>query len=246
MKKHSVIIGIVALSALFFIPALIKNSPESKESSKPKGTTTLNERMEKMGRSLWNEEDYDALMNEIIGLASDQQISVSELNSYRNTLNINLQKSLVLSYKKSLNESCYAAGLTKVKQVSNKIANPIPELSIQKQQYKKFQIALNYKAKLMALLAKQYNASEANNLKQNFYNAITNHPFYNCNIIQELKNKIEKELKDFESFDIDYGIVIKNQQNFVYYEIYFREENYNKLQKYAYYKNEYETLKHQQ
>ena len=151
----------------------------------------------------------------------------------------------MLSYKKSLNESCYAAGLTKVKQVSNKIANPIPELSIQKQQYQKFQIALNYNAKLMALLAKQYNASEADNLKQNFNNAIVNHPFYNCVILQQLKNKIEKESEEIKNFDADYNIMIKNKQNFDYYDKDLNEEHYNKLQKYAYYKNEYETLKQQ-
>jgi hypothetical protein len=245
MKKHYVIIGIVALSALFFIISIIKNSSEEEEISKPTNPSTLNERMEKMGRSPWNEENYEALMNEIIGLASDHQISKSELDSYRNTLNINLQKSLALSYKKSLNESCYEVGLKKVNQMSKKITNPIPELDIQKQYNQKFQIALNYKARLMTLLSKQYNENESNNLIQNFNNAIANYPFYNCDKIQKLKYKIKQELDEIKNFDADYNIKVKNQEDFDYFDKDLNQENFYKLQKYAHYKNEYETLKQQ-
>ena len=244
MKKHYVILAIIAISVLFFITSIIKNSSKEKEISKPTNPSTLNERMEKMGRSPWNEENYEALMNEIIGLASDHQISKSELDSYRNILNINLQKSLALSYKKSLNESCYEVGLIKVNQLSNKITNPIPELNIQKQQYQKFKIALNFNSKLTALLAKQFNENESSNLIQNLNNAIANYPFYNCDKIQKLKYKIKQELDEIKNFDADYNIKV-NQKEFDYFDKDLNEENYYKLQKYAYYKNEYETLKQQ-
>jgi hypothetical protein len=219
MKKHYIIIGIVLISVLFFIPAVIKKYNSSKGGSDLENDpSTLNARIEKIGENTWDQVAYDALIGEINGLASDQQISVSERDSYRSTLNINMQKALAISYKKSLTENCYASNMTLLKNASDTISNPIAELSHQKSLYSKYKRALSFKTTLHVFLSNKYSDEGATRLKNSFQNAHIGQAFQNCSNIQSLKIEIDQKLTDFKKFVADYNFKIKSgDPDFDYY-----------------------------
>jgi hypothetical protein len=210
MKKHYFIIGIVLISALFFIPAVIKKYNTSKGGSDLENESlTLNTHIERIGENPWDQTKYDSLMSEISGLVSDEQISTSAADSYRGTLNINMQKALAISYKKSLTENCYATNTKILNDASDTISNPIPELSHQKSLYSKYKRALSFKTTLYVFLSNKYSDEGATRLKNSFQNAHRGQAFQNCSNIQSLKIEIDQKLTDFKKFLADYNFKIK-------------------------------------
>lgn len=211
MKKHYIIIGIVLLSALFFIPAVIKKYNPSKGGTDVENDpSTLNERIEKIGQNPWDQVLYEALIGEIDGLASDQQISASERDNYRSTLNINMQKALAISFKKALTESCYSSKMD-FKKTSDTISKPIAELSNQKNTYRKYKQVLGFKSNLYSFLSRKYSEIEATSLINNYRKAFSGEPFQNCASIQNLKNEIAQKVSKLRSFDADYDIKINQK-----------------------------------
>jgi hypothetical protein len=232
MKKHYIIVGILLVSALFFIPAIVKKYNESKIGNKQKeDASTLNERIEKFGQNSWSPEMYDALINEINGLASDQQISASERDSYRSNLNINMQNALVISYEKSLRESCYNDKVKQLQKASDTIVNIIPELVKQRKIYQSYIIALGYRNKLNYLLSRQYSESNASALISNFSSALSAQPFANCSEIQSLRRDIKQECAYFEEFDNNFNQIVNIKEDYYYYDI-----NSNPILKYGWYR----------
>ena len=219
MKKHYIIIGIILLSALFFIPAVIKKYNSSKGGTDVENDpSTLNARIEKIGQNPWDQVSYDALIGEINGLASDQQISASERDNYRSTLNINMQNALAISYKKSLSESCYATNTVILNRASDTISNPISELSRQKSIYISYKRALGFKTTLNIFLSNMYSEEGATKLKNSFLRAYTGQAFQNCSNIQTLKIEIDQKLTDFKKFVADYNFKLKSgDPDFDYY-----------------------------
>jgi hypothetical protein len=211
MKKHYIIIGIVLISALFFIPAVIKKYNSSKSGSDLENNpSTLNARIEIIGENPWDQTKYDSLMSEISGLVSDEQISTSAADSYRGTLNINMQKALAISYKKSLTESCYSSKMD-FKKASDTISNPIAELGEQKNTYRRYKQVLGFKSSLYNFLSRKYNEIEAARLINNYRKAFSGEPFQNCLAIQNLKNEIAQKVSKLRSFDADYDIKINQK-----------------------------------
>ncbi len=245
MKKHYIIIGVVLISALFFIPALIKKFNDSSDDiEKSADPSTLNERIGKIGQNQWDEKLYKSLSSEISGLASAQQISASERNNYRSTLNINMQRALALSFKTSMEESCYTDNVDALLRSSDTITNPIAELSKQRSIYTRFKNVLKFSRKLNVLLANQYDENAATTLKRDYQSAYANEPFRNCTSIQNLKYEIDQNTTSFRNFVADYKIKIKTAfPEFDYY-------NYNpklmvQLKKYSFYYNEFIALQQQ-
>ena len=231
MKKHYIIIGVVLISALFFVPAVIKKYNSSKSGTGVENDpSTLNARIEKIGQNPWDQVSYDALIGEINGLASDQQISASERDNYRSTLNINMQKALAISYKKSLTESCYSSKMN-FKKASDTISNPIMELSQQKGVYRKFRTALDYKRKLNYFLSGKYSDGEANALINSFSSLINGEPFVSCSSIQSLRKNIQQECVTFKEFDNNFNQIVNVKNNYFYYEV-----NSMPISKYNWYK----------
>jgi hypothetical protein len=241
MKKHYIIIGIVLVSALFFIPSLIMKYNQSNAGSDgDENPTTLNARIEEIGQNPWDQSNYDALIGEIDGLASDQQISASERDSYRSTLNINMQKALAMSYKKALTESCYASNMD-FKIASDTISNPILELSKQKNTYRKYKYVIGFKSNLYNFLSKKYSELEAENLINNYRNAYAGELFQSCSAIQNLKNEIAQKVAKLRSFDAYYKIKILNKE---FPETFYYSDNENRmaeLKAYSYYYQDFLT-----
>jgi hypothetical protein len=241
MKKHYIIIGIVLISALFFIPAVIKKYKQSNGGSgEGPNPTTLNERIEKIGQNPWDQVSYDALIWEINGLASDQQISASERDNYRSTLNINMQKALAISFKKALTESCYSSKMD-FKKASDTISNPIAELSKQKNTYRRYKQVLGFKSNLYSFLSRKYSETEATSLINNYRKAFSGEPFQNCSTIQNLKNEIVQKVSRLQSFDADYKIKILNKE---FPETFYYSDNVSRmaeLKSYAYYYQDFLT-----
>jgi hypothetical protein len=231
MKKHYIIIGIVLISALFFIPAVVKKyNQQNGGSDGGPNPTTLNERIEKIGQNPWDQVSYDALIGEINGLASDQQISASERDNYRSTLNINMQKALAISFKKALTESCYSSKMD-FKKATDTISNPIMELSQQKGVYRKFRSALDYKLKLNYFLSGKYSDGEANKLISGFSSLINGEPFLRCSTIQSLRKNIQQECVTFKEFDNNFNQIVNVKNNYFYYDV-----NSLPISKYNWYK----------
>ena len=242
MKKHYIIIGIVLVSVIFFIPAVIKKYNSSKVGTDIENDpSTLNARIEKIGQNPWEQTKYDSLMSEISGLASDEQISTSAADSYRGTLNINMQNALAISYKKSLTESCYATDITILNRASDTISNPIPELNRQKSIYKSYKRALGFKTTLNILLAKKYSESESIKLKNAFQSSYSGEPFRNCTSIRNLKNEIDQKVSSLRDFDADYKIKIIDKE---FPETFFytsNESRMTQLKRYDYYYQDFLT-----
>lgn len=242
MKKHYIIIGVVLVSALFFIPAIIKRFNDvgtgTEQSADP---STLNDRIGKIGQNPWDEKLYKSLSSEISGLASAQQISASERNNYRSTLNINMQRALALSFKTSMEESCYTDNVDALLRSSDTITNPIAELSKQRSIYTRFKNVLKFSRKLNVLLANQYDENAATTLKRDYQSAYANEPFRNCVSIQNLKNEIEQKTTSFKNFVADYKIKIKKDRpDFDYYN--YNPELLAQLKRYNYYYKEFISL----
>ena len=248
MKKHYIIIGILLVAALFFIPVLINsNSEETAGGTKePPTESNLNERIEEIGNQPWSREDYEELINEIIGYASDQQISVSERDNYRYTLNINMQKALALSFEKSLSESCYSDNMDNILASSDTISNPIKELTKQKNIYYKYIKVLGYKNRLNSFLSDKYTDVAAINLKSAYQMAYSNEPFRNCSKIQNLKLEIAKKTNRLRDFQADFEIIItKKVENKEYPDFdYYNDDPdlLSELKKYNYYYQEFLSL----
>lgn len=241
MKKHYIIIGIVLISALFFIPAVIKKyNPSNRGSGGGPNPTTLNERIENIGQNPWDQVLYEALIGEIDGLASDQQISVSERDNFRSTLNINMQKALAISYKKALTESCYSSKMD-FKKASDTISNPIAELNKQKNTYRRYKQVLGFKSSLYNFLSRKYSEIEAASLINNYRKAFSGEPFQNCSAIQNLKNEIAQKVSKLRSFDADYKIKILNKE---FPETFYYSDNDSRmaeLKSYAFYYQDFLT-----
>ena len=242
MKKHYIIIGVVLVSALFFIPAIIKRFNDAgtgtEQSADP---STLNERIGKIGQNPWDEKLYKSLSSEISGLASAQQISASERNNYRSTLNINMQRALALSFKTSMEESCYTDNVDALLRSSDTISNPIAELSKQRSTYTRFKNVLKFSRKLNALLSKQYDDNAATTLKRDYQSAYANEPFRNCASIKNLKNEIDQKTTSFKNFVADYKIKIKSADpDFDYYND--NDHLLAQLKKYSFYYKEFISL----
>jgi hypothetical protein len=208
MKKHYIIIGIVLVSALFFIPEIIKKLSGGTTVSRTEETpteTNLNERIEKLGQNPWSRTDYDVLATEITGYFSDQQINSSQRDDYYFNLNINMQKALALSFKNALS-NCFSSSITEIKKASDTIKQPIQELLNQKRIYQNYKRALDYKNNLNTFLAGKYSDQGASSLKNAYQQACDGQSFQNCAKIQNLKNEIAQKLAKFQSFHTDYYI----------------------------------------
>ena len=211
---------------------MIKQYNESKIRNKQKqDESTLMARIEKFGQNSWNLDMYEAFINEINGLASDQQISTSERNSYRSTLNINMQNALVLSYERSLRESCYNENIDQLQKASDTITNLIPELVKQRKVYQRFRIAIGYRNKLNYFLTKQFTEAEAGALISNFSKAISGQPFASCSNIKSLRSDIKQECADFKDFDNNFNQIVNIKEDYYYYDI-----NSNPILKYPWYR----------
>jgi hypothetical protein len=241
MKKHYIIIGIVLVSVLFFIPTVLKKFERSKNGTVLQNDPlTLNTRIEKIGQNPWDRVTYEALIGEIDGLASDQKISASERDSYRSTLNINMQKALAISYEKSLSENCYASKMD-FRKASDTISNPIAVLSKQKNTYRRYKQVLGFKSSLYNFLSRKYSEIEATSLINNYRKAFSGEPFQNCSAIQKLKIEIAQKVSKLRSFDADYKIKILNKE---FPETFYYSDNDSRmaeLKSYAHYYQDFLT-----
>ena len=242
MKKHYIIIGVVLVSFLFFIPAIMKKfNATGTESENSLDPSTLNERIGQIGQNQWDEQLYKSLRSEISGLASDRKISASERDNYRTTLNINMQRALVRSFAYSLNETCYSDEVESLVRASDTISKPIADLSAQRSIYNRFKSVHEFSRKLNVLLSKQYDENAVATLKKDYQSSYVNEPFRDCSSIQNLKNEIVEKTISFKNFVVDYKIKIKSAHpDFDYYND--DPKLLAQLKKYSFYYKEFIAL----
>ncbi len=248
MKKHYIILGIVLFAGLLFIPTLLKRceGPEVITGTTIIEPSTLNSRIESIGKNRFAKPEYIALRNEITGYASARKISAMERDNYRFTLNIMLQKALALSYQFNLEHDCYATNMAELNSAGDTIKYPINALKTQQIIYKRFQAALNFSQRLLVFCSGQYSVEGANKLINGYNQAISNSPYRNCSAIQNLKLKIAQEIDRFGNFYADYDIKIYQKINSGRTpEIEWYSESptrLNELKSYRYYYNHFLTL----
>jgi hypothetical protein len=236
MKKHYIIIGVLLVTVLFFIPSLVskcdKGGIPTGEGNELVGD--INERIEKIGKNPWNQAAYDSVMLDIISSSSLGDISVSVKESYLQSLDLNMQRALAISYEKSLS-TCYA-NVKELNKASAKIKKLKPVLIPQKLIYSDYQQALGFQNKLTSFLAGKYSEEGKNNLLSNYQNAIDGKRFQRCTAIQDLKTKIQNQLNSFAGFYGDYNYNIEKGNNLTHYSNDAAAKN--ELKNYRYYDND--------
>lgn len=218
MKKHYIILGIVLLAGLLFIPTLLKRceGPVVETGNTIIEPSTLNSRIESIGKNRFAKPEYIALRNEITGYASARKISAMERDNYRFTLNIMLQKALALSYKYNLEHDCYATNMAELNSAGDTIKYPINALKTQQIIYKRFQAALNFSRRLLVFCSGQYSVEGADKLKGDYSNIISGQSFIRCSRIQQIKNEINQECDVFGIFDVNFNAIVKLKDYYYY------------------------------
>ena len=205
--------------------------------------STLTVRIENMGKEAFSNKDYQALVNEVEGLKSAQEINSEQAMLFRQNLLNNLQSSLAITFEQA-RLNCYGNDLKVAHQVADSIHYKIDKLTDELTHHKNYKIALGYQGRLNSFLSGWYDDQKAQVVKNNFTSFISGKPFAQCGKIQTLRQTIDKELKDLESFNNNYNYYIKDSGN-PDKDMYNEEDypsRYNALRHYKAYWNHFNSI----
>jgi len=233
MKKHILIIIVIAVAALLFGLSLLISKDVFGPSAevKPK-KMNIDERVDSLGKLPFNEDSLLTIEGDINTLASISKINSSKKSSLLANLEYSKQNALVISLKNWLNNSCSSSGLDKVIRTANACSSKSNELQELLNTHDRFNAVFNFESKLNAFLAGPYDQAKADAISNGISSAINGEPFRNCPSITGLENKINSEISAFYSFlENDYNQkAARGDWNFI---------NQSNLSKYNFYYNEY-------
>ena len=207
------ILGIALFGGIFALVVYFLQGKDPQDSSGGQlNESTLTVRIENMGKEAFSKEVYQALVNEVEGLKSAQEINSEQAMLFRQDLLINLQSSLAFTFEQA-RLNCYENDLKAAHQAADSIHYKINKLIAELTQHKNYKIALGFQGRLNSFLSGWYDDQKAQAIKNNFTSFISGKPFAQCGKIQTLGQTIDKELKDLESFNNNYNYYIKDSGN---------------------------------
>jgi hypothetical protein len=205
MKKHYMILGIAVFGGVFALVVYMLQGKGSEFGHKGNpNESTLTVRIENMGKEAFSKKDYQALVNEVEGLKSAQEINAEQAMLYRQNLLINLQSSLAITFEQA-RLNCYGNDLRVAHQAADSIHYKIDKLTDELKHHKNYNIALGYQGRLNSFLSGGYDDQKAQAIKKNFTSFISGKPFAQCGEIQVLKSRIDAELRKFKQFVLDFN-----------------------------------------
>jgi len=199
------ILGIAVFGGVFALVVYMVQGKGSELGDKRNpNESTLTVRIENMGKEAFSKEDYQALVNEVEGLKSAQEINAEQAMLYRQNLLINLQSSLAITFKQA-RLNCYGNDLRVAHQAADSIHYKIDKLTDELKHHKNYNIALGYQGRLNSFLSGGYDDQKAQAIKNNFTSFISGKPFAQCGEIQVLKSRIDGEIRKFKQFVLDFN-----------------------------------------
>lgn len=244
MKKHYIILGIALFGGIFaLVVYFIQGKDRVDEPGNDLNESTLTLRIENMGKEAFSKEGYQALVNEVEGLKSAEVINSDQAILYRQNLLINLQSSLALTFDQA-RINCYENNLIAAHQAADSIHNKIQKLTSALIDHNNYNIAMGYQGRLNTFLSGWYDDQKAKAIKNSFTSFISGKPFAQCDKIQTLRQTIDKELKNLESFNNNYNYYIKENAN-PNKDMYNEEDypsSYNALRRYKAYWNHFNSI----
>ena len=235
MKKHSLIIIVIAIAGLLFgLSLLISKDVFGPAAGVKTKKMNIDERVDSLGKLPFNEDSLLIIEGDINTLASISKINSGKKSSLLANLEYAKQNALVISLKNWLNNSCNSSEIDKVVRVGSACSNKSNELQELLNTHSRYNSVFNFNSRLNSFLAGPYDQTKANVLINDFSNAISGEPFQNCPSIKSLQSKISSEINDFNSFVLNYNMKASREDwDFI---------NQSDLSKYNYYYQEY--LKH--
>jgi hypothetical protein len=207
MKKHSLIIIVIAIAGLLFgLSLLITKGPFGSGGEPPRKKMNIDERIDSLGKLPFNEDSVLTIEGDINMFESVGKINSGKKSSLLSNLEYAKQNALVLSLKNWLNNSCNSSDIDKVVRVGNTCSNKSNELQDLLNTHHRYNSVLNFELRLNAFLAGPYDQAQADGLANGISSAIIGEPFRNCPAISNVVNKINSELSSFKYFvDQDYS-----------------------------------------
>ena len=233
MKKHSLIIIVIAIAGLLFgLSLLISKDVFGTGTEVKTKKMNIDERIDSLGKLPFNEDSLLTVEGDINTLASISKINSGKKSSLLANLEYAKQNALVISLKNWLNNSCNASGLDKVIRTANACESKSNELQDLLNTNTRYNSVLNFESRLSTFLAGPYDQAKADALSNGLASAISGEPFRNCTAITNLTNKINSEINAFYSFLAnDYNQkAARGDWSFI---------NQSNLSKYKFYYNEY-------
>ncbi len=237
------ILGIALFGGIFALVVyfLQGKGPEGMSDSN-QNESTLTVRIENMGKEAFLKEVYQALLNEVEGLKSAQEINSDQAMLYRQDLLINLQSSLAFTFKQA-RLNCYENDLQAAHQAADSIHYKINKLTAELTHHKNYKIALGYQGRLNSFLSGWYDDQKAQAVKNNFNSFISGKPFAQCGEIQVLNSRIDAELRKFKQFVLDFNNRKQNNKLKDWFDEDLYPENVLELKHYNAYYQEFITTK---
>ena len=233
MKKHSLIIIVIAIAGLLFgLSLLISKDVFGPGTAVKTKKMNIDERVDSLGKLPFNEDSLLIIEGDINTLASISIINSGKKSSLLANLEYAKQNALVISLKNWLNNSCNSSEIDKVVRVGNTCSNKSNELQDLLNTHHRYNTVLNFESRLNSFLAESYDQAKADALSNGLASAISGEPFRNCTAITNLTNKINSEINAFYSFLAnDYNQkAARGDWNFI---------NQSNLSKYKFYYSEY-------
>ncbi len=241
MKKHSLIIIVIAIAGLLFgLSLLITKGPFGSGGEPPRKKMNIDERIDSLGKLPFNEDSVLTIEGDINMFESVGKINSGKKSSLLSNLEYAKQNALVLSLKNWLNNSCNASGLDKVIRTANNCSNKSNELQDLLNTHTRYNSVLNFESRLNAFLAGPYDQAQADGLANGISTAINGEPFRNCTAISSLESKIYSEISSFFYFvdqefnqaqasknwyKIDENVVMKYKYYYAIYRLNIEELN---------------------
>jgi hypothetical protein len=201
MKKHSLIIIVIAIAGILFGLSLLISKDVFGPSAevKPK-KMNIDERVDSLGKLPFNEDSLLTIEGDINTLASINKINSSKKSSLLANLEYAKQNALVISLKNWLNNSCNSSEIDKVVRVGSTCSNKSNELQDLLNVHGRYHAVLSYNSKLNAFLSGEYNQATADALINGISSAVSGEPFSNCSAISGLQSKVNSEIASFKNF----------------------------------------------
>ena len=201
MKKHSLIIIVIAIAGLLFgLSLLISKDVFGPGKEVKTKKMNIDERVDSLGKLPFNEDSLLVIEGDINTLASISKINSGKKSSLLANLEYAKQNALVISLKNWLNNSCNASGLDKVIRTANNCSSKSNELQDLLNTHARFNAVFSFESKLNAFLAGPYDQAKADVILNGISSAINGEQFRNCASIISLENKINSEIISFYQF----------------------------------------------
>ena len=201
----------------------------------------LDARIEASGKKAYVADSFNNIEWAIINTATDAEHESSLKQSFA----IAKQHALAIRINEWFNQNCPDGSIVEAFNESKKITNPNNDLASALKQYRDYQYALSFSAKLNSFLTKEYNAAEHINLYESFEAALNGQKFKNC---PELNGKLEQmntELEDFKDFAETWnGGVINDKTKLILKDRIDTDKDgyYSKMIRYSYYASKYNEI----